>query len=133
MGISIRFRRRNVNHDGEIVILEDALVTHDDFAAAKFFIRRTDEVDIDRQVSEILQSRSSQETHGSISRMAATVADAGQGIVFRQKGHLKNRFIGAMGDSTESRRLTGKLFFHFHAQGTAQIDVMLAGMVFFAR
>ena len=63
--------------------------------------------------------------------MAAAVADTGECVVFRQKGHLEDRFIDPMGDGSESRRLTGKLFFHVHAQRTAQIDVVLAGMVFF--
>ena len=63
--------------------------------------------------------------------MAAAVADAGQGIIFRQKGHLEDGFIGPMSDGSESRRLTGELFFHFHAQRTAQIDVVAAGMIFF--
>ena len=121
-----------MDHDGEIVILEDALVAHDDLAAAQFFVRRPDEVDVDRQIGQIFQSSRCQETHSTVGRMAAAVTDAGQGIVFGQESHLEDRLISPMGNGAEGRGLTGELFFHFHAQGTAQIDIMLAGMVFFA-
>lgn len=54
MGIGIGLGRRHMDHDGEIVVLEDSLVAHDDLAAAQFFIRCADEVDVDRQILQIL-------------------------------------------------------------------------------
>lgn len=54
MGIGIGPGRRHMDHDGEIIVLEDALVAHDDLAAAQFFVRCADEVDVDRQILQIL-------------------------------------------------------------------------------
>ena len=53
MGIGIGLGRRYVDHDRQVIVMENAVLTHDDLAAAQFFIRRTDEIDVDGKVFQV--------------------------------------------------------------------------------
>ena len=49
-GIGRRLTRRHMDHYGKIVVLENPLLAHGNFATPQFFIRRADDIDRDGQI-----------------------------------------------------------------------------------
>ena len=124
--------RRHMDHHGQVVAAESALLAHGNLTAAQLFVWRAEEVDVDGQIRHLMEGRGGQEADGAAGRMAAAVADFRQGVVFGKEGDAQARLFDAVSHGLISCRLAAEAFRHSHAGCPASCYVVGAGMEFLA-